>query len=64
MSELKVHNFVSIDELYQDDLYTCSGLPYYLKADADKVIAEKDKKIDLYKRGWEESDRINEHLYA
>ena len=45
MSELKVHHFVSIDELYQDDLYTCSGLPYYLKADADKVIAEKDAEI-------------------
>ena len=37
---------------------------FYLKSEADKVIAEKDKKIDLYKRGWEESDRINEHLYA
>ena len=44
MNELKVHNFVSIDELHQDNLYTCSGLPYYLKSEADKVIADlKDK---------------------
>lgn len=34
------------------------------KAEADKVIAEKDKKIDLYKRGWEESDKINASIYA
>lgn len=36
----------------------------YFKAEADKMITEKDKNIDLYKRGWEESDRINAHLYA
>ena len=44
MSELKVHNFVSIDELHQDALYSCSGLSYYLKDDVDEVIADlKDK---------------------
>ena len=44
---------------------------FYLKSEADKVIAEKDaeiaelkKKSDLYKRGWEEADKNNAYLYA
>ena len=36
----------------------------YLKSEADKVIAELEKKLDLYKRGWEESDKNNAYLYA
>lgn len=36
----------------------------YLKSEADKVIAEKDKKIDLYKRGFKEDDKIIAYLYA
>ena len=55
MSELKSYDLVDIQD-YRGEVYR--------KSEADKVIAEKDKQIDLYKRGWEESDRINEHLYA
>ena len=35
-----------------------------LKEDVDKVIAELKDKLDLYKRGWEENDKVNENLYA
>ena len=63
MSELRAFDITLAEEGY------CTGVVKYRKAcydksEADKVIAEKDKQIDLYKRGWEESDRINEHLYA
>ena len=34
------------------------------KSEADKVIAELKDKLDLYKRGWEENDKVNENLYA
>lgn len=34
------------------------------KDDADKVIAELKDKLDLYKRGWEENDKIIGYLYA
>ena len=61
MSELKVHRFITTDELFPE---ANAGALYYLKSEVDKVIAEKDKKIDLYKRGWEESDRINASIYA
>ena len=29
----------------------------------ESVIAEKDKQIDLYKRGWKDCDRNNAFLY-
>ena len=66
MSELKEHAFQECDEIFREyhGILSNEVRRYYLKSEADKVIAEKDKKIDLYKRGWEESDRINEHLYA
>ena len=37
---------------------------YYLKSEADKVIADLEKKLDLYKRGFKEDDKINAYLYA
>lgn len=49
MSELKVYGFCSIgDFLYQGtdrDQTSSETLPYYLKSEADKVIADKDKEI-------------------
>ena len=36
----------------------------YLKSEADKVIADLEKKLDLYKRGFKEDDKINAYLYA
>ena len=54
MSELKVYGFCSIsDFLYQGtDRGQLSNemLPYYLKSEADKVIAEKDKENRKLKR--------------
>lgn len=34
------------------------------KDEADAVIAKLEKKLDLYKRGFKEDDRINAYLYA
>ena len=68
MSELKARTARSIaDE--EEMLEIGADCPIepaqvYLKYEVDKLIANKDEKIDLYKRGWEESDRINTHLYA
>ena len=64
--ELKAHRIGNIISAYKIGKAFCMKTEeeVYIKSEADKVIAEKDKKIDLYKRGWEESDRINEHLYA
>ena len=36
----------------------------YEKSEADKVIAELENKLELYKRGWEENDKVNAYLYA
>lgn len=43
---------------------TIESADLYLKSEADKVIAELKYKLDLYKRGWEENDKINACLYA
>ena len=45
-------------------LYDGKFICVYNENKVDKALAEKDKVINLYKRGWEESDRINAHLYA
>ena len=63
MSELKaVHAF----DVYE--AYTKTGnddaAQVYLKSEADKVIAELEKKLDIYKRGWMENDRVNANQYA
>lgn len=42
MSELKVHRFITTDELFPE---ANAGALYYDKSEADKVIAEKDKEI-------------------
>ena len=36
----------------------------YLKSEADKVIAELEKKLDIYKRGWTENDKVNANQYT
>ena len=63
MSELKaVHAF----DVYE--AYTKTGdddaAQVYLKSEADKVIANLEKKLDLYKRGWMEIDKVNANQYA
>ena len=63
MSELKaVHAF----DVYE--AYTKTGdddvAKVYLKSEADKVIAELTKKLDLYKRGFKEDDKTNAYLYV
>ena len=55
MDELKVYHCNEWHNEYTE---------FYMKYEADRVIAEKDKEIDLYKRGWKESDIINANLYA
>ena len=42
MSELKVHRFITTDELFPE---ANAGVLYYEKSEADKVIAEKDAEI-------------------
>lgn len=64
MSELKRHH---INEVMDMHYLTRGKMGYsivYYADDADKVIAEKDKKIDLYKRGFEENDKINAYLFS
>ena len=50
MSELKEHIFSDIDEVfprgYCGPLPSQEARPYYLKSEADNVIAEKDKEIE------------------
>jgi len=73
MSELKAINAYRLtlntedsDVYIHNDEFGCGGdlVECYLKSEADKVIAELEKKLDLYKRGWEETDKINASLYA
>lgn len=49
MSELKEHLFCECDEFfprgYCGPLPSHEARPYYLKSEADKVIADKDKEI-------------------
>ena len=63
MSELKA---TTVYDAYWKANSTGEGTDVlvYLKYEADKVIAELEKKLDLYKRGWEESDKNNAYLYA
>ena len=57
MSEMKAINLNSMG---------CYNInePVYLKSEADKVIAELEEKLDIYKRGWMENDRVNAKQYA
>ena len=56
MSELSVRQYLHNDG---------SGLTLgYDKREADKFIAELEKKLDIYKRGWMENDRVNANQYA
>lgn len=53
MSELKEHLFVPYSELQEGDELTDAitiAKSYYLKSEADEVIAEKDKEITELKR--------------
>ena len=36
----------------------------YRVADVDAAIAELEEKLDIYKRGWMENDRVNAKQYA
>lgn len=45
-----------IDNLHLDDNLFC------LKSEADKVIEELEYKLDLYKRGWAENDKVIAYL--
>ena len=52
MSELKEHLFVPYSELQEGDELTDAftiAKSYYLKSEADKVIAEKDKELRRHK---------------
>ena len=60
MSELKAYGIRVIDGLIVESE---SG-QLYIKSEADAVIEELEKKLDLYKRGFKEDDRINAYLYA
>ena len=42
MSELKVHRFITTDELFPQ---ANAGVLYYKKSEADKVFAAKDEEI-------------------
>ena len=46
MSELKAYRFLGQDEVWPD---ANLGSDYYLKSEADKVIAEKDKELRHHK---------------
>lgn len=52
MSELKEHLFVECDECIREYRGPLSNemRSYYIKSEADKVIAEKDKEIEEQKR--------------
>ena len=56
MNELSVRQYLHNDG---------SGLTLgYDKREADKFIAELEKKLDIYKRGWMENDKVNANQYA
>ena len=55
MNELKVYHCNEWHNEYTE---------FYLKSEADKVIAELKSKLDIYKRGFAEDDKINAYLYA
>ena len=56
MNELSVRQYLHNDG---------SGLTLgYDKQEVDKVIAELEKKLDIYKRGWMENDKVNANQYA
>lgn len=55
MSELKVYHCNEWHNHYTE---------FYLKSEADKVIEDLEKKLDIYKRGWMENDRVNANQYA
>lgn len=50
--------------VYHHELRPNEYAEFYLKYEADNVIAELKDKLDIYKRGWEENDKINANLYA
>lgn len=61
MSELKEHLFCECDECIREYRGPLSNemRPYYLKSEADKVIAEKDKEIAELKADYKEAcDRL------
>ena len=47
MSELKAYRFLSTDEVWRD---ATLGTDYYIKSEADAVLAKKDKEIEELKR--------------
>ena len=49
MSELKVYHCNEWHNEYTE---------FYMKSEADKVIAELESKLDIYKRGFKEDDKI------
>ena len=50
--------------IYEGDVGNYTEHVVYSKSEADKVIADLEKKLDLYKRGFKEDDKINAYLYA
>ena len=58
MSELKSYT------IYEGDVGNYTEHVVYSKSEADEVIADLEKKLDLYKRGFKEDDKINAYLYA
>lgn len=44
-------------------LVTEGETEFYLKFEVDKVIARLNKKLDIYKRGFKEDERIKAFLY-
>ena len=72
MSELKTFNseriYWAVEQVEREagdiDGFHLDDTLFYLKSEADKVIAEKDKKIDLYKRGFKEDDKTIKYLHT
>lgn len=62
MSELKAKHVVDVYDEYLSNPYNEAQV--YLKSEADKVIAELEKNLDIYKRGWMENDKVNANQYA
>ena len=54
MIEIKVHRFITTDELFPE---ANAGVLYYEKSEADMVIAEKDAEIARLKAKLAEKDK-------
>ena len=61
MSELKVYKFLGQDEVWPE---ANLGSAYYLKSEADKVIAEKDEAIDELEERIDELQKATDSAWS